>query len=186
MNHKKTQDSINKKTSNMYCKILNSVLLCASSLLASVANADVRVLIEYNQHAHRVLQIVELDATKSVPQSDHLRSDADRDVEAGGNGSAQADRNKALANLLQSANGLMVNVLWTSSDGRLLAKDIIADPRSTHAPFTAEQPRPSVIGMEKGAYLLDGPKGSAFVEIQLPAHSDLGLGAQSWRFDLTL
>lgn len=154
----------------MNSKILARAVLCVLSLFAINVNADVRVLVEYDQHAHRVLQVVELAAKNAVPISDHLRTD---------------DRNKLLANVLQADNGFVVSVLWTSGDGRLLEKDIIADPRSIHAPITTEEPRPSIVGLEKGAYMLDGPAGSAFVEIHLPAHSGLGLGAQSWRFDLS-
>lgn len=146
-------------------------LLWAFSLCSSAAVADIRVLIEYDQHSHRLLQIVALKNRNSAPISDHLRE--------------SNDRKKLLADVLQGNNSFKVGVLWTSSDGSLLEKDFIHDPRSTHAPISPEQPRPTVIGLEKGAYMLEGPEGSAFVEIQLPAHGGLGLDAQSWRFALT-
>ncbi len=150
--------------------LFKATMLCALSLFNSAVAADIRVLIEYDQHSHRLLQMVALNTENAAPVSDHLRE---------GN-----ERKKVLADVLRG-NNFKVGVLWTASDGSLLEKDFINDPRSTHAPISPEQPRPTVIGLEKGAYMLDGPEGSAFVEIQLPAHAGLGLGAQSWRFALT-
>lgn len=137
---------------------------CSISL-ADIRVADVRVIVEYDSTGHRILRVVDLPASRSAPISDHL------------NGKIKPD-------ITPKDTISKVKLLWFSADGVLIKTALIDDPRLTHTPLSGTDQRPSMIGLEAGAFVVSGPPESATLEVHLPANITLGLGQQFWRMDL--
>jgi len=145
---------------------LNKMIVLATLLLcSSVALAEVRVIVEYDSSGYRVLRVVELAPSQSLPISDHL----------GDQTNAQITPNDAISK---------VKLHWFSADGVLINTALMDDPRVTHAPLTGADESPSVVGLETGAFVVSGPSDSAVLEIHMPVNVTLGLDQQLWRMDL--
>jgi len=124
----------------------------------SFANAELRVLVQYDEQVHSLLRLV------VIPESD--TQSAKLTAHAPGNAFSR------------------VSLKWFGPDGQLMHTGSIVDPRLVHAPLTDSGVSPQVVGLNSGAYMVSGPTGSVVLEIQLPANPTLGLGAHTHRLDL--
>ena len=125
-----------------------------------VAQAQLRVLIKFDETEHRIHRQVSLKS--SNPElAEHQASQNANDPSPGA-----------------------VNVLWLSADGTVLHRNAMADPRVTHAPLGGAQSNPTFVGLSDGAYMVSGPEASAILEVRFPENHALGLQAQTWQFPL--
>ncbi len=127
------------------------------------ASAELRVLIKFDQSEHSVHRLVEM-------KSNHAATNA-----------INAMRAKEEPTGRQPG---MVDVVWKSVDGSVLHRNAMVDPRLTHAPLSSRESSPALIGINEGAYMVSGPSGSRYLEINLPANFALSLPEQTWQFEL--
>lgn len=136
------------------------VLLCFALFYSGVTQAQLRVLIKFDESEHRVHRLVRLKASNP-----------------------KLAAHKALQNANQPSPGV-VTILWLSADGSVLHSSAMADPRVTHAPLLGSHSNPTYITLTDGAYMVSGPQESTGLEVRLPVNNALALQAQTWKFDL--
>jgi len=151
--------------SYLYRSINVLVVLATLLVFASASLAEVRVIVEYNSPEHRVLRVVELPSSRPALVSDHL---------------AATPKNVPTPAGISSK----VKLLWFNVDGALISTELINDPRLTHSPLTGSSQAPTVVGLDKGAFMVTGPSESTVLEIHMPANATLGLDQQLWRMVL--
>ena len=134
-----------------------------AGLWSGFASAELRVLIKYDQSEHSVHRLIEM-------KSNHAATEA-----------INAMRAKKALTVRQPG---MVDVVWKSVDGSVLHRDAMVDPRLTHAPLSGVESSPALIGINEGAYMVSGPSGTRYLEINLPANFALSLPEQTWQFEL--
>ncbi len=145
--------------SQTFTRTIFAHLLCvALGIVSCVAQAELRVIVQYDDSGHNLLRAVELPETNALPT-------------------------ELSTELLKNAL-TRVTLKWYDSDGRLMHAGSITDPRLVHAPLTSTTEAPEVVGLNTGAYMVSGPIGSAVLEVQLPANPTLGLDAHTYRIDL--
>lgn len=136
------------------------LLLSAAVLFSSTALAELRVLIKFDEAAHRVHRLVEVESTiAELTESQPGLSASEQSVGE-------------------------VSVLWLDATGAVLRRERMSDPRVTHAPLLTAEASPTFVGVTDGAYMVSGPTGSVILEIQLPANDALALHEQTWQFEL--
>ena len=151
---------------------LKTALVIALVLFAySASNAEVRVIVEYDNTEHRLLRVVDLPVSRSAPVSDHLRGKSKDSQQSAAEDSSAAALSK-------------VKLLWFDANGEMISSALIDDPRLTHAPLTGTDQSPTVVSLKAGAFVVSGPSESTVLEIHLPANVPLGLGRQYWRMML--
>jgi len=126
----------------------------------SVAHAELRVLIKFDESGHRVHRQVNIASENPMLEPEQL-----------------------LQSFLTRNPGKVV-VLWRAADGSTLHTSSMEDPRLTHAPLTGTDPSPTIVDLNQGAYMVTGPSDSTTLEVQLPANGALALDAQTWQFEL--
>lgn len=136
------------------------VLTCAAMLLACNAQADVRVLINFDESGHRVHRLVNVENTNPAFATTQP---------------SQSDIEKSQGK---------VALFWIGANGATLLSASMDDPRLTHTPLTSADTGPTFVRLTEGAYLVSGPSNSTILEIRLPANNALALQAQTWQFKL--
>lgn len=142
------------------------LLMCFVLLFSGAAQAQLRVLVKFDETEHRIHRLVTVKSNNpELAQQLALHAD------------------ELSADELRAGK---VSVLWLSVDGAVLLRSAMEDPRITHAPLSGADSNPTFVSLSEGAYMVSGPKSSAMLEIRLPANSALGLQAQIWQFQLNL
>ena len=136
------------------------LLMCFALLFSGIAQAQLRVLVKFDEIEHRVHRLVTLKSNNPELAQQLALQDADG----------------------QSSGA--VSVLWLSVDGTVLLRSAMEDPRIAHAPLSGAHANPTYVSLSEGAYMVSGPKSSAILEISLPTNNTLGLQAQTWQFQL--
>lgn len=134
-------------------------LLC-TLLFASVAQAEVRVLIKFDDDTHSLHRIVDVDSINPVLLQEQVAT-----------------------SMLELVPG-KASVRWLDASGAILFTENINDPRLTHAPLSKTDATPTMVGLVSGAYMVTGPTGSRTLEVRLPANNALALTEQTWEFQL--
>lgn len=138
-------------------RLPSGLLLSGLLILSTAVNAELRVIVQYNADGHSLLRAVEL-----------------------GESGASELTGVALGNPTTH-----VAIKWFSAEGKLLHSGSIADPRLIHTPLSESGSAHQLVGLASGAYMVQGPTGSAILEVSLPANPSLGLYSHTFRINLS-
>lgn len=142
-----------------FARIAAALLGCVLALYSVYGFADVRVLMRFDESGHQMHRIIRIDSISSELRLSKRLADTIK--------------------LLSAENSATVE--WMDASSEVIKREVISDPRITHAPATGELAHAILL---QGAYMLTGPTGSMTVIIQLPANSAIGLQAERWRVEL--
>jgi len=138
------------------------VTLLIALLFAGLLQAEIRVLIKFDESGHHIHRLVSVASINPLLEAEQQ---------------VQAD-------ILSDPGSVVVR--WLDGDGSTLQMTNMEDPRLTHLPLTGADTRPTIVDINQGAYLVSGPSESTILEIRLPANGALALDAQTWQFELNL
>jgi len=159
-----------------------AIFVCLS-IIATVAQADLRVLFRFDESGHHVHSLTK------APSRQLLRKSASdgasilaRSADMAHWPSVEERVDAARMNLHEST----ATLLWFDANGRWLSNTQVPDPRVTHSPAHIDGVTESFVSLSTGAWLANGPDEAALVTILFPAHAALALGAEEWHAEMSL
>lgn len=175
---------------------MKSLLLLVSLLLiVGSVEADIRVLIRFDEsghYVHRVFQVAvrqDLSAVRAarvqnLNQSDAVAKPLPVSPIQRGRSWQNAQVSEGRKKQSNVTDGF-ARLVWFDNTGKELTQTEVDDPRIVHSPSHTEAVNASRSGKTEGAWLVSGPESAVKVTISLPESTVLSLAAELWILDLS-
>lgn len=139
----------------MRCNILIRVAVLL--LLSGAAQADLRVLFQFDDAGVQVYRVMQLDEHSDFSQASSTQGLVDG----------------------------VITMTWLDINGDALGSSEVADPRIAHSPNHTDAFIPSRLGLSSGGWVASGPDDAESVIVELPEKPALGLAAETWTLSLS-